>query len=146
MNIELEKELVKKYPNLLKTYRTDPMAGLYHGIECEDGWLDLIESALYYIGSTLKDSDVNNVKVAQIKQKFGRLVIYLDWEKRDKVILSQLEEIEKQSENICEKCGSISGVHYTTTSPMGSGFIQVLCYGCLKANDRYLMPNPRRGW
>jgi hypothetical protein len=80
MTLELELELVSKFPELCKQYGGDQMETCFHwGFECQDGWFDLIEKTLSEIDTIAKSSSVS-VSIGQLKSKFGKLVIYLDFE------------------------------------------------------------------
>lgn len=80
MKKELELILVRKYPNLCQDYEKSEMETCFHyGFECQDGWFNLIDNTLDRIDKIIKENDLS-VKIAQIKSKFGRLVIYIDIE------------------------------------------------------------------
>lgn len=138
MNEILEKQLVEKYPRLLRYYKTkreDGMyGGVYFGIQTEDGWYDLIDQALSYANSNISEDSI--AYVFQIKEKFGALRIYIiDAPKTfDYTVLDRLE---RESLSVCEKCGSIEGVNLTTTNPQGGvGDLQTLCTDCRDNNGR----------
>jgi hypothetical protein len=78
MKEELELNLFRKYPDLCCDYKCDPKDSCFAwGFECGDGWYELIDSTLWSIDKTSKSVNLN-VKLAQIKSKFGKLTIYLD--------------------------------------------------------------------
>ena len=67
------------------------------GIECEKGW-----ESLY--GPLIKLCNENNIKITQIKEKYGGLRFYVlgapDW------LWDKIDEAEKKSFTICELCGA----------------------------------------
>lgn len=84
------------------------------GIECGKGWHPLIKPIL----EACQELDV---EVAQVKQKFGALRIYLDgapsW------LLDMCDLAEELSCYRCEECG-VEG------KPRGNGWIRTLCDSC----------------
>jgi hypothetical protein len=55
MTPELEDRLRDRYPQLLRDLRGDPTeTALARGIECEDGWYDLIDRLLAAITAALE--------------------------------------------------------------------------------------------
>ena len=74
MDEELEKQLIKKYPNFfeyLKDYE-GPIMPIQFGFECGDGWYVLIESLMDSINSYIKSRE--KYPRTQIKSKFWRIV------------------------------------------------------------------------
>jgi hypothetical protein len=95
MSPELEKQLVEKYPKLFSSKQ-------FFGVECGDGWYDLLD---YLCGSlvTYTYSD-EEIYVDQVKEKFGRLRFYLS--KEDDVMHGMVSMAEHMSGRICETCGN----------------------------------------
>lgn len=104
-----------------------------YGIQCDDGWFDLIDELL----SKIKELDPENtVKVVQIKEKFGGLRVYtmgalaLDIFGLDKIelgserlsILNLTTEYEKKSLSICEVCGKSGKLRKTK-----GGYYKTVC-------------------
>lgn len=90
----------KENPNLSYTEMLDfsnrKSIGL--GIECGDGWFDLI----YNLSEKLENLH-QDLKVVQIKEKFGTLRYYLEVDTEESIKL--IQEAENSSGNICEICG-----------------------------------------
>ena len=83
MTTELELKLVEKYPTILKDYRGDKMKTCMHwGMECGDGWYDLLDELLAKLDFISKSSSVQ-VVADQIKEKFGTLRFYYSTIKKD---------------------------------------------------------------
>lgn len=68
MNDELTKKLFNKFPSLYKNSGIDLME---YGFACGDGWYPLINlpSQLIVLSST-------DIKIIQVKEKFGALRVY----------------------------------------------------------------------
>ena len=83
MTTELELKLVEKYPAILRDYRGDKMKTCMHwGMECGDGWYDLLDDLLHKLDFISKHSGVQ-VVANQIKEKFGTLRFYYSTIKKD---------------------------------------------------------------
>lgn len=80
-------ELEKEFPELFEaTY-----------FECEQGWYNLIRD----LASELAKN--SNIKVLQVKEKFGSLRFYVSGATdADEALIKVAEE---RSSNICERCG-----------------------------------------
>jgi len=111
MKKELELKLVEKYPRLLKDYGGDPrVTCLAWGMECGDGWYDVIDEALHMINQVCIKFGYEDIVVAQIKEKFGQLRIYMTYGECDTVVLKIIECITEaalqKSLNTCELTGN----------------------------------------
>ena len=77
MSPKLQNKLYKKFPTLFSRRKLDEMEScMYFGIECDDGWYDLI----YRMCEKLQEyGDENGLKfqLEQVKQKFGALRVSL---------------------------------------------------------------------
>lgn len=128
MNDELQIQLCKRHPSIFREVGGQPdETCMAWGIQCGDGWHDLIESLCTEI-----DAEVENtnrlyphlkfaVVAAQVKEKWGGLRFYVDYiydhelvENADamKKITSRIWHIggmilmvEILSKKTCEKCG-----------------------------------------
>ena len=137
-------ELLDKYPSLFSPpnncdcylcvengSKPSPHS-LPYGVEADSGWYDLLDE-------TLKQLDVFNhsnlansgIKIKQIKEKFGSLVIYYDDGDVAPELISRIDDVimkaRKQSSKICEICGS-PGRECTR-----NGWYKTMCDKC--AND-----------
>ena len=78
MTEELELKLVEKYPLILKDYRGNcQQTCMAWGMECQDGWYDLLDKLLNKLDYISKTSGTQ-VVAAQIKEKYGTLRFYYD--------------------------------------------------------------------
>jgi hypothetical protein len=114
MNKELELELVKKYPKILRDYKGDPMQTcMAWGMEFDDGWNDLIDKCLhklqYFCDLVSKEGETVQIIATQMKEKYGTLSFYFtgeggkreDWDIIDDIIT----EAEIRSAHTCEVTG-----------------------------------------
>lgn len=91
----------------------------FWGIECSDGWFNILNMACRNIQSHLNwKPDVPQVVVEQIKEKFGSLRFYVQG--GDEYTNGIISMAEAMSEVTCEVCG-----HPGETRQ--GGWIKVLC-------------------
>lgn len=88
------------------------------GIECDDGWLEMIAQLI----RELVDAGWTR-EIRQIKEKFGGLRFYADGlpENGSEIIM----KYEKRSYQICEICGSTDKVRLC-----GQRWVKTLCDQC----------------
>ena len=144
MNEKLQNDLVKAYPKIFKN--------IGFGIECNDGWYDLLDSLCYrisihctaqntrYIVETDKyefvvegDPEYMQVVAAQVKEKMGELRFYTDG--GDVTTEGMIQMAEQMSTRICELCGS------PAKTSRDSGWLHTTCDAC---NKRIRLE--RQGW
>ena len=111
------------------------------GIECGNGWLKHIEAMLsifdwYHLDlppltNEEKENGCYEIKIFQIKEKFGRLRIYFE---APKGIYNILENVVHHTigkcELTCESCGKIEDIKPTI------GWISYLCKKCKKSKGK----------
>jgi hypothetical protein len=127
MNSELTQKLFDKYPSLFRAV-SSPFDE--HGFECKDGWYDIINNACYLVTQEVRSSETyikyllskndNAVEIekqklldaqdrlpiiAQIKEKFGTLVIFTD--RCNDYQRGVFDMAESMSSSICEFCGTL---------------------------------------
>lgn len=87
------------------------------------GWEPLVKRTLAHL-----DRKGTKYSIAQVKQKFGGLRLYLDyadgpsWNER-----ALVEAVELLSWGVCEECGTTKDVDQRRKS---SGWVTTLCGGC----------------
>lgn len=109
MTTKLEKQLQQKYPELFKNLDGEPnLTALAFGLECEDGWYDLIDELCKDIQTYVVSENKKQPIITQLKEKFGGLRFYCS--NKDDYILKRIKEAEEKSLTICEICGSPEGV------------------------------------
>ena len=135
MKLELQNDLVKAYPKIFKN--------VDFGIECNDGWYDLLDAlcsriSLHcmaqntrYIVETDKyefvlenDPEYMQVVAAQVKEKMGELRFYVDG--GDATTQGMIQMAEAMSSRICELCGN------PARDNKGSGWLHTTCTVCNK--------------
>lgn len=144
MNEKLQNDLVKAYPKIFKN--------VGFGIECNDGWYDLLDTLCYtmqrhcevtntrYIPKTDKyefvvedDPEYVQVVAAQVKEKMGTLRFYVDG--GDATTEGMIQMAEAMSSRICELCGN------PAKTSRDSGWLHTTCTSC---NKRIRLE--RQGW
>lgn len=96
------------------------------GIECGKGWRSLYQPILDRIEEINESSD-DRIEVTQVKEKFGRLEIYLD--RYTDELLDMINEASEASGRMCEECGEPA-----EPTEVG-GWIYQLCDKCY---EKYL--------
>jgi len=106
----VEEILKDKYPAL---FETDCRCGFYVG----KGWLPLLDETFEKMLKACPE-----VKLAQVKEKFGGLRVYVDNsnEECNKII----NEAEEKSFTTCEECGA------GNAKRRKGGWVQTLCNDC----------------
>jgi hypothetical protein len=136
MTDELEKKLIEKYPKMFVISESDitkpyPM----FGIECGDGWYNLLDelcnSIQFHIDHNMYNVEKESAQVVveQIKEKFGGLRFY--FRGGDDFIDGLVSFAESMSYKTCEFCGTNQYVTKNT-----SGWIQSLCVDCRNNKDK----------
>lgn len=105
MNEKLENKIFKKFKKIF------PKKAQW-GIECDDGWYELIYNLCEKLQEYVDESECEQVVAVQVKEKFGSLRFYiannigpLDGEEHSDFIFDMIQEAEKQSLKICEVTG-----------------------------------------
>lgn len=121
MSPELQQQLFAKYPEFFEEH---DLPAPFHwrsrpdepcvGVQCRDGWYDLIDSTIAAI--MLIDP---SVRVSQIKEMAGDLVIHVNTARRgdletprtpnevrvEQMVVQVLYGAREKSRRICEECG-----------------------------------------
>jgi hypothetical protein len=114
MKSELEQQLVKKYPKILKDYKGDMMQTcMAWGMECDDGWYKLLDKCMeklqYFCDLCSKDGEEVQVVANQIKEKYGTLSFYASVYGGDNIQHDIIDDIidaaERKSAYTCEVTG-----------------------------------------
>lgn len=92
-------------------------------IQTFDGWVDCVgEGWRSLVGPLVEACKAANVKIVQVKEKFGGLRFYAD--DCPPAIMQMIEDAELASFHTCEWCGSTEDV---TTK---GGWLKSLCPAC----------------
>ena len=127
MKTENEEKLFAKYPILF----SEPLP---YGIECSDGWYDLIDE----LSNTFEEINKEKpyIKASQVKEKFGTLRFYFDYlSKDDDEVLNErihkaLAKAEMDSSSICEACSKPGEIEIV------NGWVAVRCLDCSKVPSK----------
>lgn len=119
MNLDVEQELAKKYPKLFANC-ANPQSPMTYGIECGDGWANIIRAVCATISNRGYD-----VVFDQIKEKFGGLRIYWSGPQND-AVKAIIETAERVAIQTCEMCGAPGQTHGS------NGWFRTICNKCFK--------------
>jgi len=131
MRSDLQQKLFADYPAIF-AQKDLPMnqTAMCWGIDCGDGWYDLIDTLCSSIQQHIKyGNNVPQVEAVQVKEKFGGLRFYIDG--GDDEINGMIRMAEAMSYRICETCGCPG-------RPNEAGWISTQCESCRNpapAND-----------
>jgi hypothetical protein len=122
MNEKLQWNLIREFPQLFQGISQPPTKSLMcYGISCGDGWYNILLKLCKDI-MALEDLD-STIQFQQIKEKFGRLVVYTSGTDRRVHTLTATAYLESAS--TCERCGDTK-----TAEPRSGGWIKTLCDKC----------------
>jgi hypothetical protein len=99
----LEEHLCCRYPEILPSYGNP--GALHFGIECGNGWFELIEAACVLIQRHQETAKVSPFVARQIKEKFGTLRFYSGGGDAYTDVIVDLTE--RLSGSLCELCGDL---------------------------------------
>lgn len=131
MNSELTQKIIEIYPEIFSNRdRKSPI--IRCGIECNDGWFELLKRCIEGVAAIIKKYPLTKVQVFQIKEKFGGLRIYLTPLSYNdscglKEVFNIIDATEMDSHSICESCGD-SGRSFVC-----DGWVYTLCKICIKS-------------
>jgi hypothetical protein len=131
MEKNLQLELVKKYPKILKDYGGDMRQTCMHwGIECGDGWYKLLDKCMqklqYFCDICSKEGREVQVVASQIKEKFGTLRFYYNIHGTNDVESRIIDNIVSWTEKISETTCEVTGNEGAYCSK--GGWYKTLCY------------------
>lgn len=110
MNSDKQKELVNKYPDFFKGIGKTPQEScLAFGIQCDDGWFDIINSCCELIKNHYKNKKEIDFEFVQVKEKFGTLRMY--FEGGDEFTAGAIRMAEYLSSRVCEVTGHPGKLH-----------------------------------
>ena len=118
------RELTKKYPKLFSA-EGNPSPYGERGVECGEGWHDLLDTLCARIqGYVDQTDDIEQPLVEQVKEKFGTLRFYISG--YNDYTRGLITMAESMSACICEVCGE-KGVLQS------GGWLTVQCHECYHA-------------
>lgn len=115
MDQKLQNSLMNQFPELLLRDR----GSMQFGIECMNGWFDLIHDLCTHLDVELKrcqklpDYDPELApRITTIKEKFGELRVYMSFESQR---MSELiEKASSDSRLTCEICGKPGTIDFSS--------------------------------
>ena len=126
MDKHLQNELIQKYPDLCQeTKLTIYQSCMAWGFEVGNGWYNLLDELLE------KLSKFDGVALAQVKEKFGSLRVYIHGGSDE--VHDLIHEYEAKSAKICETCGEPGKIR-------GRGWLRATCDICDKKFDEGKRP------
>ena len=133
MDIKLQEKIFNKYPEFFEYLKEIPsdskiIMPMAFGIECNDGWFLILNNLLQNIYNYCKWDNKPFPDIIQIKEKFGRLVVYINNE--DEYISGMINNTENLSAHVCEFCGTMEEVGQT------EGWIYTTCRSCYEKDER----------
>lgn len=131
MKEELELELVRKYPKILKDFRGDPrQTCMAWGCDCDSGWFDILDKCFaklqYFCDICSKDGREVQVVADQIKEKFGFLRCYVTSYGANEIESSIIHDIIDQTEMLSAQTCEVTGASGVLCSR--GGWLKTLCY------------------
>lgn len=117
-------ELIGKYPMFFELRKEPkPFYPIAFGIECGNGWYDLLDKLFQDIVKICEEKELPIPKITQIKEKFAALCFYV--ESADSEIFELIHEAERVSRTVCETCGKPGNVKNV------KGWYITICDNCL---------------
>jgi hypothetical protein len=116
-----KKQLQEKYAFL---HHPQSKVLMERGIECDNGWLPLLEDLFLRMENIVKKQNLINFWVVQIKEKLGDLRVYC--ENASSEMDNLIREYEEKSLETCELCGKPgkrNNFH---------GLLKITCSNCRK--------------
>lgn len=96
-------EIILKYPNLFGEPPFDPMKTLIgFGFEVGEGWRPLLQELFEKMDKLQKEQNLD-IRVVQVKEKFGGLRVYINGANDD--VYALINEAEAKASKTCETCG-----------------------------------------
>jgi len=117
MDTNLEKQLLDKYPKILRDMGGDPrVTCMAFGIECDNGWYSILDKCMeklqYFCDICAKVNSPVQVVADQIKEKFGTLQFYFsvegeveDYQLQYSIIENIIDNAQLESRYTCEITG-----------------------------------------
>jgi hypothetical protein len=126
MSPHLDESVRAAFPHLCADYGNRETS-MNLGFAIRDGWAQLfcqLMCELEALRRRLPPEQAARVKLAQVKEKFGGLRVYL--EHRTPELYAACERAEEESFRVCERCGAPG-------DPVYGGWIRTLCPACAGA-------------
>ena len=110
-------------------------------VECNEGWFTIIHELSKQVNEAAEKYPRGSISVVQIKEKFGGLRYYLNYENMSDENIQKIEDLVRVAENksisCCEDCGEPAEL----CSPRKYWMKTI----CMKCRDRYDMGDTPNG-
>lgn len=124
---ELDKELYKKYPKLLRQFKWPlTQTALCWGIVPGYGWKKIVFNMCRELEKHRRKMD-KDLQLTQVKEKYGRLTVYYSNSKHCDIVDKIISKYESLSIITCIECGLDEGKLVEL-----NGWIICLCKKCLR--------------
>lgn len=135
MTEEKKLDILNRFPELMVNFKNQKIPHSFD-INCDDGWFDLICDCLYKIDFIrLSSNYIKKLEITQIKQKFGELVIYYDYQgakEPEGIIQDIVSSTNKKSRSVCEVSGNQGALCRDN-----NGKYMTISYGVNRNNPNY---------
>ena len=122
---DYEFKIIKKYPELFGKIPFDESeTAMSDGFRVNDGWIPLLEEAFEKLSIVVKEKELKDFKILQVKEKFGDLRIYTTMSYNED-ISSIISETVDKSIKTCSICSSELDKDTRSSYLMGS-----VCKNC----------------
>ena len=147
MDKKLEKKLIDEFPTYFKDMYGDPKETcMAWGCEHGDGWFGI----LYNLCQSIRHVGPEEFHFRQIKEKFGILTIYYSCIGSAAEIRNLIDNAEKESAHVCERCGSKKDV----STEEDCGWVSTFCNACweqkkgarMRHTDAKNIKRVEKGW
>lgn len=139
MTEETEARLVDRFPEIMVNFKNHKIPHSFD-IQCDDGWFDLIYDCFCKMDFIRVSCNyIKKLEITQIKQKFGELVIYYDYEgarEPEGIFKDIISSANRKSKSICEVSGE-----YGTLCKDGDRY-KTLSYKVTREKNEYKNFNP----
>lgn len=130
MEKSLEESLKKNHPAILKEMWGDPKKTcMAWGMECDDGWYNLLDSTMSKLDFAVKSFNVagspTTFVASQVKEKFGTLSFYYEADSASDLAKSIIRDIVRMSEIESSSTCEVTGVHGSLC--VSGGWLKTLC-------------------
>jgi len=121
MRQELDRQLRERHPEIFASPEsTSKGSVIIWGIECADGWFDILDKLCSDIQAHINLTGSSQVIARQIKEKYGGLRFY--YSGADLVVDQLIDEAEELSEVTCDCCGAPG-----TLTENANGWLRTRC-------------------
>lgn len=104
MNQELTNKIYSRFPEIYCQHTLPKEeTSMYWGIQCGDGWFDLIWKMSEEIETLARAQNIPIPEMSEIKQKMGGLRVRLF--SNNPTIVAAVKDVEEMALYTCEKCG-----------------------------------------